>query len=187
MHKALERLYKANASLPHWLKPWLRDDFFLTQELKSLTGDAQLHHIKTQWALPDWWERYVLCLNTGLIYRREIAIHSHATPCWYAKTIIPQQSYDSCSDVFSRLAQQSLGELIFSNAAIERKSCGFYPISNHCLEYFWPQQDWVQSSPVLWVKLSTFLVANAFEFYLTEIFLPGFETCLIGKADITGS
>lgn len=187
LYDPLSNIRHFEAQVPSWLHSWLTEDVFLTKKLKKLTGDASLNYLGSVWSRPDWWEQHVLALSCEQVYRREITMHSHSFACWYAKTIIPAVTYYAFSNMFQRLEHQSLGDILFSEPKIKRVSSDFYPVEMQCLEYHWPSAELVNHYPVLWLKLSRFLIKDHFEFYLAELFLPGFEQCLKRCGEVTGN
>lgn len=187
LYDPLSNIHAFDAQVPKWLFSWLTEDVFLTKKLKKLTRDAKLEFLGSLWSRPDWWAQHVLALNCEQVYLREITMYSGSYACWYARTIIPAATYYTFSDIFQRLQHQSLGDILFSESKIKRVSCDFYPIDRQCIEYHWLPNGLVNHQSVLWLKLSRFLIKGHFDFYLAELFLPGFELCLKNCGVITGN
>lgn len=165
---------------PEPLLPWLTYTKSLTQKLYDLTGNTKLEIINQQWQLPDAWEQTVLKIPmneaTGhqeLVFHREILMKSLDVPCWYARTIIPTQTYENNKTLFKRLEQESLGQLIFNGPEIQRVSLKHYPILADNTEYRWLDKSLHQQQSSLWMRLSEFIVNQQNTFFLAEIILPG--------------
>lgn len=153
------------------LTSWLTYQGFLTERLKSKTGDAQLKVYREHWEAPQPWYAAVL-QHEETSWCREIVMCTQDEPCWYARTVIPQSTYHAHTALFQRLKQESLGQLIFGETAITRSSLRVHQIVPGSVEYQWLQADWHQHASMLWVRVSEFQVHVQHSFYLIEIFLP---------------
>lgn len=173
------RLLKANSLPPEELKPWLNYQTSLTDKLKRLTGDAELEVLSQEWSLASWWDKFTLGLSCEKILLREILMLSQGTPCWYARTIIPESTYLANQVLFSRLKQESLGQLIFNEAGIRRTQLLTYAVDHHSLEYNWIPAVLRDESSEYWLRLSNFTIDDSAAFCLVEIFLPGLRRVAI--------
>lgn len=167
---------------PIALIPWLRCTTSLTQKLREHAGDAEMQVLRHEWDQTDWWDRHVLKLADGLVLHREIIMRAHQIPCWYARTIIPQQTFLADEKCFARLKDEPLGALIFGGGAgIKRQSLEHDCLNPSSFEWHDLPADVstdlaAQKTASLWRRLSTFsLTASGDLFYLLEIFLPGLE------------
>ncbi len=171
---------------PSNLSSWLTCDNSLTNKLKAVTGNAKLQVLDQRWVFPDWWDKNVLKVTVEAVFHREIIMWSKKHACWFARTIIPYESYQTDAQFFNRLETESLNELIYNNPQVKRTSLLNYSINAQSLEYHWLDEPLHQNAESLWVRLSTFTLHNGFHFYLVEIFLPGLEvaensTVLVGR------
>ncbi|KTC66218.1 4-hydroxybenzoate synthetase [Legionella adelaidensis] len=160
------------AQPPEELLPWLTYREMLSEKLEKETGDARLQVLFQQWSYPDWWDKYVLNISEPVLHR-EILMWSLSTPCWYARSIIPQDCYMATPGFFNRLENESLGDLIFNNPEIKRQYLMHYPVTEELIEYHWLQPSWHENIKELWARKSCFIYKKKFKFYLIEIFLPG--------------
>lgn len=160
---------------PAYLLPWLTYVKFLTEKLQTIAGDATLEVINQHWERPTWWDCYVLQLTETSVLHREILMHAHQQPCWYARTIIPESTYQADVKLFDRLNRESLGNLIFQGNKIQRASICHYAIDAKAIEYHWLTQSMHQQASVLWARLSEFQLKTKDSFFLIEILLPGLE------------
>lgn len=158
---------------PASIIPWLMCESSLTNKLASLAGDARLDVRSQHWDMSDDWDIGKLKLDAVRVMHREIAMWAFDTPCWYARTILPELTYQSNHQLFDRLKNQSLGELIFNSNQIKRVSLNHYMIAVGSFEYNWLNDLAPQDASPLWMRLSEFMVISGHSFYLAEILLPG--------------
>ena len=155
------------------LLAWLIYEQSLTQKLKAASGDARLEVLEQRWELSDAWDQNTLNMDLSTVLHREILMWGLDTPCWYARTIIPDTTWQANRVLFDRLKKESLGQLIFNGTEIKRVSLMHYPITPSSIEYHWLNEAWHQAAPVLWVRLAEFVVNDHDSFFLVEILLPG--------------
>ena len=158
--------------LPPELLPWINYQDSLTERLKDKAGHARLQVLGQSWGAPDSWDKQVLHYNHEAVFRREIIMWALDEPCWYARTIIPYTTYHAHRVLFNRLEQESIGTLIFSVAEIKRVDIIHYPVDKNSIEYYWLNPSMHHKAKVLWVRLSTFSVADGLPFFLIEMLLP---------------
>jgi len=88
------------------------------------------------------------------VLHREIIMYGDNTPCWYARTIIPEATYQAEEQTFAELEHKTLGDIIYHHPNITR--------------HIEPVEESFLSG-----RLSRFIINEAHPFYLLEIFLPG--------------
>ena len=161
-----------NPPPPHLL-PWLIHRESLTQKLIDVAGDAQMEVVNQQWEAPNQWDQQVLQCKTASVMHREIIMRSANHACWYARTILPDTTYQTNIALFDRLKKERLGNLIFNGTEIQRASLIHFMISPTSQEYTWLTPSLHQNASELWVRLSEFIVNKQHSFFLIEILLPG--------------
>lgn len=164
-------------SPPIALIPWLTCLTSLTQKLRDHAGEACMQVLKHEWETANQWDKDVLKLSNGPVIHREIVMQAHQKPCWYARTIIPEQTILADPTLFARLKQESLGQLIFHSGCIQRVSLryGLVDFSSDLFNWL-PVDALPKGSQYLWRRLSAFtLISSDARFYLLEILLPGLE------------
>ncbi|MDI9819888.1 MULTISPECIES: chorismate lyase [unclassified Legionella] len=159
---------------PGCLLPWLKHEFSLTEKLKKEAGEARLEVLNQRWAKSGWWEKFVLGLSTDLVIHREILMQAYGNACWYARTIIPDYSYQAHTAFFHRLKQESLGLIVFNTPEVKRDFMRNYPVNDSCLEYYWLPQSLRGKGNHFWLRFSSFSFSGQSPFYLVEILLPDF-------------
>ena len=165
--------HPVECTLPLSLTPWMTYEGSLTKRLETKAGNSCLQMLEQVWELSDWWDKYVLNLESECVLRREILMCAFDEPCWYARTIIPQTTYEAEPLFFSRLRNESLGALIFNETKVTRVGMIHYPISVDSIEYHWLHRWMDCKAEIVWVRHSTFMVEGGFPFFLIEIMLPG--------------
>jgi chorismate--pyruvate lyase len=157
---------------PDELYSWLTYPQSLTKRLEDEVGEAYLTILKQGWRNQAWWDRYKLKFDGDQqVFHREIVISAKSKPCWYARTIIPANTYYAHLEFFSRLEQESLGHLIFCSNDVARLSLNYYLITPESIEYYWLKPI-IPMLGNLWGRLSVFTISTHYLFYLVEIFLP---------------
>lgn len=166
---------------PEKLIPWLLYEKSLTEKLKSTTGDASIQVLEFGLRRPSWWDKKVLGIQEKLVFVREIVMYSHEISCWYARTIVPETTYQVHQDFFASLEKNALHVMLFQEKLAVRKSMQCDAISQNELEYYWVKRfvpdcyvNDSSSSLTLWVRRCCFLIGGKEPFYLVEIFLPQF-------------
>ncbi len=164
-----------SCELPASLAEWLAYPDSLTERLQDKAGHAKLQVLRQQWERANWWDKQVFHVLEGQVMHREIVMYANDEPCWYARTIIPEATYQAGSSFFNRLQKESLGTLIFNETKIKRLSMVHYPISEQSIEYHWLKQWLSCSALILWVRMSVFSFNNDSPFFLIETLLPALE------------
>lgn len=168
--------FKESSIKPVLLQPWLDYTESLTDKLRNEAGDAQLDVISQNFIPVSWWDTFVLKITARSVMQREIVMSAHDNFCWYARTIIPEDTLKANDRLFDRLQQESLGAIIFGNERIKRLSMISYRIDATCIEYYWLDSIIKDDAQSLWARLSMFEIDGLSPFFLIEILLPGLLT-----------
>jgi len=165
-------------SPPSNLLSWLTCQDSLTNKLKAIATDVRLEILQQKWVLPSLWHQQALGITEHSVLHRDILTWGNQRVCWYARTIIPLSSYQGEVSFFNRLQQESLGDLIYGNAAVKRVALIHYAIDKEAPEYGWLNEFIPEDADSLWARRSLFKV-NSLPFYLVELFLPGLLRCFV--------
>lgn len=168
----LHSLYRIEMEPPAELLVWLQYTESLTQRLHHLAGEAEVALIGQRWHTPSWWDKYILGIDKGPILEREICMMANQQPCWYARTVIPQASYQRNAVFFDRLQTESLNALIFDTPETQRVNSTYYPLDATCLEYYWVAPRMLPLGEKVWLRLAEYCYAQQSPFFLMEILLP---------------
>jgi chorismate--pyruvate lyase len=153
------------------LRTWLNYPQSITQFL-ALKSDNVVIEV-----LAQGFEAYESVFSdASRFWSREVIIRSHGQAVWYARTLVPELTFIKCAYFFSQLNTKSLGDLIFNNPDVERMALIHYPMSKVSQTYQWlPENIKPFADTVLWVRVSSFLLKNQYEFSLYEIYLPDLQ------------
>lgn len=154
---------------------WLTYPNSLTQKLKEIAKDVHLNVLREQWEAPDLWDKKHLLDNSIKVFHREILMYAGNLACWYARTTIPQATYQANPQLFSRLQHESLGDIIYHESIIERTHLNPYLIDDQMDEYHRVKVFIPLYENQLWARYSSFIINKRDPFYLVEIFLPDLE------------
>ncbi|MFZ4077731.1 MAG: chorismate--pyruvate lyase family protein [Legionellaceae bacterium] len=156
------------------LEPWLHHKHSMTDKLKTFSNEVTLNVLTHTFERANLWDQTKLHLKAkDKVLHREILMLAGTIPCWYARTVIPQTTYDAKGSPFSRLQSEALGDIIWSNPSIARATMQHFEITPRSLEYTWLTPFMHEHSPSLWARLSTFAYLEQHRFFLLEILLPG--------------
>lgn len=162
-----------SADAPASLLPWLTHTQSLTEKLKHAAGETSMK-VVSQGFKQDWWSQHVLELASAPVLQREIVMYAQGRACWYARTLIPNTTWQDNLALFAQLHHLSLGQLIFNpEHNISRSWLRHYAIDPGMIEFHWPQEELTAHAKQLWMRLSQFKIAAQHPFYLAEILLPG--------------
>ena len=160
-------------SLPYDLREWLTDSGSLTKRLQSVSEQAvnvELLHYDWHTALPE--ESLFLQQPLRRIQlEREVLLCDGDRPEIYARTIIPQSTYQVLPSRFDNLGTKPLGQMLFDEPTLSRSD-----IEVACLtSQHWLYQlatEWLDIRPdILWARRSCFYL-NGNPVLVCEIFLP---------------
>lgn len=164
--------------VPTLLLPWLTYQDSLTDHLREKAGTCRLQILNQQWISPQWWDYRVLSIDAKSLLHREILMHAGQDICWYARSLIPDTSFEADAAFFNRLKNESLGQLVFNEEKVKRTHLIYYPINQQSIEYHWLKHIAQPLTEVLWLRLSTFYLKDKYPFFLIEILLPGLSRYL---------
>lgn len=111
----------ANISSEFW-RQWLLDPASLTQKLIDYSQDNfQVQVLAESMVKPLPSEAELLDVGIDeLTWQREVLLLCHDVPCVYARTIIPQESFETVFTPVANLGNRSLGQLLFSDPQVAR-------------------------------------------------------------------
>ena len=159
-----------------YLYEWLSQSKSITEQLFEKTGEASIQLLNQGMVQTGWWEKHVLNLNdSDEIFVREILMSSQYNPCWYARTIIPYETYLSKYHLFQKLKSENLTKIIYETPNMRRTELLNYPVSQDTIEWYWVSKQIKDLNALLWARLATYQIQSKHEFYLLEVFLPALK------------
>lgn len=178
------------ASLPDCLWPWVRCTNVITKRLMSQCDKVVMQVLDERWLMShdqvlenrsyigDPLSRFMKFGMTWKVipcFKRDILMLGDENPCWFARTYIPQKSFDHDPSFFERLQHEPLSHLVYGEKRVCRTFMHSYSIDQQDIIYHWVHCDWHQNTSPLWVRYSTFHFDQHYPFYLIEVFLPALE------------
>lgn len=174
MHIHNKPILTIDVQEPPFLFDWLRNQNPMTDKLASAKGSAHLKVLSQNWVQSSWWANHLFETKEEKVFQREIMMQCGDKDYWYARTLIPQSSYDLNPDFFRRLETESLRNLIFEEREVHRLQLIHYPVNQQCIEYHWVRNYIETINSNLWVRFAEFSYRDSV-FYLIEILLPDLE------------
>lgn len=167
--------------VPEELKPWIFANTSLTKKLRELMVRVEVNVLSQGWFECSWWEKYALMLD-GMVFVRQITMMGNGGPCWYARSVIPDECYRCNRDFFEQLTTKSLGQILYSHPEVVRTDLNYYAVTVNAIEYYWTADalEGMLQEPLLWVRRTRYVLRGQ-AFFLFEVFLPEFIRCLPGK------
>lgn len=139
---------------------WMQTKAPITEKAKKRCHDVRLE------LLNESWERRV--------FFREINMYCDGQLAWYARTVIPEKTYELRAEKFKKLKTQPLGNILYHDPKIIREDFVYAYLDSSQKEYQWAMKHYPISEnkpEYLWARKSVFQI-NGNPLYLTEIFFP---------------
>ncbi|MCA1978244.1 MAG: chorismate lyase [Thiobacillus sp.] len=163
-------------AIPRPLRRWLSDRGSLTQRLKSRCATFRVMPCATGHGRPNPDETTLLRLPAGMrAYLREVLLTCGETPLVFAHSVLPLAGLNGGWNGITRLGSRSLGEALFRNPRITRRSLAYRQVRpGHPLHRALASR--LPAVPRrLWARRSVFCL-NGHPLLVTEVFLPAVET-----------
>lgn len=146
------------------VQKWMQHTESLMELAKTLFQRVEVNVLNETWLSP---EQYV----------REIHMYCDNRIGWYARTIIPKETYNIRKKQWQGLKNQSLGSILFHDSAITRGSFEFTCLTSEMPEYHWAlaNKHYLNLPAHLWARRSTFFIQDQeifYPLYLLEVFFP---------------
>jgi chorismate--pyruvate lyase len=148
---------------PISLVPWLEATDSITLMAKTGCQTVKVHLLKTGWVYPSESQTPEYC--------REILMICDDSPWWYAKTRIPEKTFNKRKQIFLDLGEKSLGCLLFSDKGITRQSLHYYSTNNSEATFQLAKKHVPLKNELLWARESIFQISGE-PLFLLEVFLP---------------
>ncbi|BDZ74460.1 MAG: chorismate--pyruvate lyase [Methylophaga sp.] len=160
-------------SLPYDLREWLTDTGSLTKRLQHVSEHAvnvELLHYDWQTALPEeslFLQQPLQRIQLG----REVLLCDGDTPEIYARTIIPQSTYQVLPSRFDNLGVKPLGQMLFDEPSLSRSEIQVAQLTPQHWLYQLATEALDICPDVLWARRSCFYLKGQ-PVLVCEIFLP---------------
>lgn len=160
-------------ALPRRLRPWLCDRGSLTARLKSHCGRFRVVPLATGLARPNRDEYTLLDIAPGAVaYVREVLLLCNEVPVVFAHSVLPRKSLRGPWHGITRLGSRPLGEALFNDHRIRRRSMTFRTLRpGHALVRALSRHHRIDAGAVLLARRSIFCLRGK-PLLVTEVFLP---------------
>jgi chorismate lyase len=139
---------------------WMQTKTSITEQAKQHCGVVRLEVLNEQWEQEQETPMFV----------REINMYCDEKIAWYARTWIPQKTYNRRSEKFQSLQSQPLGKILYNDPDITRKDSVYAYLNSSMPEYQWSVKHYSGVPPhYLWARKSIFQIDGE-PLYLMEVF-----------------
>jgi chorismate--pyruvate lyase len=158
-------------AIPRAQRPWLSDRGSLTRRLKTRCRHFALRRIATGCARAYRDEQCSLHLRAGSVqYRRDVVLICNGTDVVYAHSVLPRAGLRGGWNRITQLGTRPLGEALFSNPRVRRKSLSYRRLDRRDPLYRAAVRARKTSSRTLWARRSVFCL-NGHALMVSEVFL----------------
>ena len=163
---------------PDILKQCLTEPDSLTHLLNQYcAGGIELKLNHQDWQSAAGEESELLEMQQGeTAFVREIQLNCQEKPWVFARSVIPQQTYNLRQAEFSSLGLKPLGEVLFSDQTIQRKGIEICRITAESIFSRLSCDDSLNGIDMLWCRRSVFLIEQH-PLLVSEVFLPELYLC----------
>lgn len=151
------------------MQSWIDASVPITDRLLQCSGDAQLHLVNQKWVHTDCWAYERLRIRDDQLLLREIIMNSHATPHWYAKTLIPAACYHQNRQIFDLLQQGSLKNILFDGHGVVRRRLWYEWLCPSRLEYAWAEKHVPHLKDMVVLRAFSCTLSSGMLFYVIEL------------------
>ena len=163
---------------PDILKQCLTEPGSLTHLLNQYcAGRIELKLNHQDWQSIAREESDLLGMKQGeTAFVREIQLNCQGKPWVFARSVIPEATYNKRQAELSSLGLKPLGEVLFSDQTIERKGIEICRITAESLISRLATDEDLNSIDMLWGRRSVFLIEQH-PLLVSEVFLPDLYLC----------
>lgn len=158
---------------PEALQQWMEYRESITELAKQRFNDVHVKLIQEGWVYPALEEAHSLNQSgETLVFIREIFMECDGENCWYARTVIPSETYEKYRLDFEGLGSTPLGSLLYNREEVHRSAFQFIHLTPRLelhQQLLSVSQEAVAES--LWARRSVFHLEKS-PLLLQEIFLP---------------
>lgn len=158
--------------IPRPLRSWLSDHGSLTQRLKSACTSFQVVPLTLAIMRPNPDECALLGIPRHTwAYVREVMLLCDGVPVIFAHSVLPRAARRGGWNGITRLGNQSLGEVLFSDRRIIREPLTYRQIRSPHALFRTISRHLPLATNRLWARRSLFCL-NAHPLLVSEVFLP---------------
>lgn len=159
---------------PDYLHAWLYATTALTKHLRTICQESSVTVLEQGLKPANWWERYVLSCEQP-VFRRDVLISAQKKPYWFARTIIPQSTFQQHSESFNRLQRETITALIYDNDRIKREHLNVFCINKESAAFYWLDPSLRNQEKQLWGRMAQYCFDGRDPFFIVELFLSSMK------------
>jgi chorismate--pyruvate lyase len=158
--------------LPEHLQSWLLDPHSLTARLKTHCHQFRVELLGQTIEYCQAHEAVVAIPVGEKVLVREVLLYCDDKPQVFARSLLPMSSLTGTEQVLANLGTQSLGQVLFNNPSLERKTIevATFDLSSSVGQLVGHLQ--LTMTDTLWGRRSIFMLENK-PLMVAEVFLPG--------------
>lgn len=166
-----------NSILDDNLRSWLLDPTSLTSRLKGHCHQFRVELLGQKIESCQANEAVALIPAGEKVLVREVLLYCDEKPQVFARSLLPLSSLTGTEQVLANLGTQSLGQVMFNNPSLKRKTIevATFDITstvNALVKQLAPSIHALAPSDTLWGRRSIFILENK-PLMVSEVFLPG--------------
>ena len=164
-------LEPSQCQLPPLLLSWLLDKNSLTARLKEHCQIFRVELLGQQIQACSAAEACADILEGEQVLVREVLLYCDNKPQVFARSLLPLASLTGSEQALANLGTQSLGQVLFNNPSLERRSIEIAAFDKHSSVAILSQKLKLVVEQTLWGRRSIFVVENK-PLMVAEVFLP---------------
>ena len=170
--------------LPEHLRSWLLDPDSLTARLKTHCHQFSVELLGQQVEYCQPHEAVAAIPAGEKVLVREVLLYCDDKPQVFARSLLPMSSLTGAEQALANLGTQSLGQVLFNNPSLERKTIevATFDLNSSVGKLAGDLQLNVTHS--LWGRRSIFVLENK-PLMVAEVFLPGSVAYQTMKGSVT--
>lgn len=146
---------------------WMQTRTSITEKAQSACQEVELKLLHEAWTIKE---------DSLKVFIREINILCNGKVAWYARTEIPEITYNLRNDKFERLKEKPIGNILYHDPEITRGNFEYAYLNQNAHEYQWATNQFQPlNQPLniknLWARKSIFWIQKN-PLYLLEVFFP---------------
>lgn len=163
--------HSSSYTLPEYLKSWLLDPDSLTARLKKHCHQFRVELLGQQIECCQAHEAVATIPVGEKVLVREVLLYCDDKPQVFARSLLPMSSLTGEEQALADLGTQSLGQVLFNNPSLERKTIEIAEFSSASSVGKLARDLQLGTKQTMWGRRSIFMLENK-PLMVAEVFLP---------------
>ena len=164
--------HSGSCALPEYLQSWLLDPDSLTARLKKHCHQFRVELLGQHIECCQAHEAVATIPAGEKVLVREVLLYCDDKPQVFARSLLPISSLTGEEQALADLGTQSLGQVLFNNPSLERKTIEIAEFSSASSVGQLARDLQLDTTQTLWGRRSIFMLENK-PLMVAEVFLPG--------------